>query len=367
MAPVVRALDSQPDIENFTCVTGQHRGLLDQVLKVFGIEPDIDLDVMEPGQQLARLTSRVLTSMDTVLSEIQPDAVLVHGDTTTSFATALASFYAGIPVAHVEAGLRTRDLLEPFPEELNRQGTARIARWNFAPTEEARYNLRQEHIDAGRIWVVGNTIVDALTLTVDRIAADPRLRGTVEGRLARILGDDWHMHPVVLVTAHRRENLGVRLESICQAIVEIAFTFPNLLLVYPVHPNPAIIATVRRMLGNLPNMRLVEPLEYPEFVWLLNAARLVLTDSGGVQEEAPILGKPVLLMRESTERPEGVDAGVVKLVGTDKQTIVAQVGLLMTDTNAYERMSRPVALLGDGSAAKQIVATIAATVPEIAR
>ena len=360
MAPVVRAFDSLPDVKNITCVTGQHRGLLDQVLNVFNIDPDLDLNVMEPGQRLAQVTSRVLTSIEGVLAEVQPDAVLVHGDTTTSFATALAAFYEDIPVAHVEAGLRTRDLRAPFPEELNRQGIARVAHWNFAPTEKARRNLLEEHIDDDRIWVVGNTVVEALTFSVDRIAAVPELRTTVESRLTELLGAEWNIRPVVLITAHRRENFGVRLESICRAIAEIATSFPEALLVYPVHPNPSVLAVVRDRLREFPNVRLIKPLEYPEFVWLLNAAEFTLTDSGGVQEEAPILGKPVLLMRDATERPEGVDAGVVKLVGSDERVIVAEASRLLTDADAYGRMSQSVALLGDGTTAAQVADIIAA-------
>ena len=363
MAPVVRALGQRTEVESLTCVTGQHRGLLDQVLEVFEIVPDIDLDLMAPDQRLPLLTSRVLTAMDTVLAEVRPDLVLVHGDTTTAFATALAAFYAGIPVAHVEAGLRTHDVSAPFPEELNRQVTARIARWNFAPTLQARRNLLTEGVLESRVHVVGNTIVDSLNLTVDRIATDHSLMKVVRGTLGQTLGADWESREVILVTAHRRENFGQRLEAICRAIAQLAAKFPNALFVYPVHPNPQVIAPAKQLLAALPNVRLIEPLEYPAFVWLLNAARLTLTDSGGVQEEAPILGKPVLLMRDTTERPEGVEAGVVRIVGADEQTIVDATTKLLVDDDEYARMSSAVTLLGDGTAANQITNAILAEAP----
>lgn len=354
MAPVVTALQSFSSIQNLTCVTAQHRELLDQVLEIFGIVPEIDLDLMAREQRLPQLTANVIQGMTDVLEECRPDVVLVHGDTTTSFATALAAFYAGIPVAHVEAGLRTRNLSAPFPEEFNRQATARIARWNFAPTEEARQNLLAEGIEGASINVVGNTIVDALQLTVARIKSDPILLASIGNRLGSLLDPDWHTRDIVLITAHRRENFGSRLESICRAIAHLAESHPEALFVYPVHPNPNVRGPVAQLLSKLPNVRLTQPLDYPEFIWLLNSCRFALTDSGGVQEEAPILGKPVLLLRDSTERPEGVDNGAVRMVGASEQRIISESDKLLGDSAEYSRRSKRHSMLGDGNSATRI-------------
>lgn len=350
MAPLVKAL--QADAAHFrtvVCVTGQHREMLDQVLRLFGITPDHDLHVMQPGQDLYDVTARILLRMRTVLQAERPDVVLVHGDTTTSMAAALAAFYQQIPVAHVEAGLRTHQLLSPWPEELNRQLTSRIASCHFAPTPLSRDNLLREGIPAERIFVTGNTVIDALHLVI-------RSRGiSTESSASRRL---------VLITGHRRENFGSGLQHICQAIKALAEKYPDVDFLYPVHPNPRVRQAIAQCLGVaidapahdlLPNLRFTEPLDYEGFVRLLARSTLVLTDSGGIQEEAPGLGKPVLVMRTSTERPEAVEAGTVKLVGTDPACIVREVSLLLDDEAAYRRMSRAVNPYGDGHACQRIV------------
>ena len=350
MAPLVKAL--QADAAHFrtvVCVTGQHREMLDQVLRLFGITPDHDLHVMQPGQDLYDVTARILLRMRTVLQAERPDVVLVHGDTTTSLAAALAAFYQQIPVAHVEAGLRTHQLLSPWPEELNRQLTSRIASCHFAPTPLSRDNLLREGIPAERIFVTGNTVIDALHLVI-------RSRGiSTEASALRRL---------VLITGHRRENFGSGLQHICQAIKALAEKYPDVDFLYPVHPNPRVRQAIAQCLGVavdatahnlLPNLRFTEPLDYEGFVRLLARSTLVLTDSGGIQEEAPGLGKPVLVMRTSTERPEAVEAGTVKLVGTDPACIVREVSLLLDDEAAYRRMSRAVNPYGDGHACQRIV------------
>ena len=350
MAPLVKAL--QADAAHFrtvVCVTGQHREMLDQVLSLFAITPDHDLHVMQPGQDLYDVTARILLRMRTVLQAERPDVVLVHGDTTTSMAAALAAFYQQIPVAHVEAGLRTHQLLSPWPEELNRQLTSRIASCHFAPTPLSRDNLLREGIPAERIFVTGNTVIDALHLVI-------RSRGiSTESSASRRL---------VLITGHRRENFGSGLQHICQAIKALAEKYPDVDFLYPVHPNPRVRQAIAQCLGVavdatahnlLPNLRFTEPLDYEGFVRLLARSTLVLTDSGGIQEEAPGLGKPVLVMRTSTERPEAVEAGTVKLVGTDPACIVREVSLLLDDEAAYRRMSRAVNPYGDGHACQRIV------------
>ena len=365
MAPVVRALEEAADVESLLCVTGQHKHLLDQILNIWELDPMVNLRVMVENQSLPDLTTRVVKGVSEVLGELKPDVVLVHGDTTTSFATALAAFYSGIPVAHVEAGLRTHDVRSPFPEELNRQLTGRIARWNFAPTEEALTNLQLEGIAADRIHLVGNTIVESLLQTCERITRNKKLQDEFNRRVGSLLGDDWMKRQTVIVTAHRRENLGRPLEFICDAVYELSSSFPEVDFVYPLHPNPQISDVAEKHLKGLTNVKMIAPLSYPEFVWLLNACRFVLTDSGGVQEEAPILGKPVLLMRSVTERPEGVEAGVVELVGWRKEAIVQAASDLLTDASKFKQMSRKVALLGDGTTASQIVEVLRASFADV--
>ena len=351
MAPLVKAF--QADREHFktvVCVTGQHREMLDQVLKLFGIVPQYDLHVMKQGQDLYDVTARILIKMRDVLRAEHPDLVLVHGDTTTSAAAALAAFYQQVQVGHVEAGLRTYDTESPWPEEMNRQLTARMASWHFAPTSLCRSNLLRENIPAAHIFVTGNTVVDALHCIVRQ---RHMALGTPSGRR------------VVLVTCHRRENFGQGLKSICQAVKTLALNYPDVDFVCPVHPNPHVRQTVAEMFdrhgdgaGECPNLHFPEPLEYADFVALLSRCTIVLTDSGGIQEEAPGLGKPVLVMRDTTERPEAVQAGTVKLVGTDSGRIVAEASRLLDDPVAYRAMSRAVNPYGDGTACQQILQII---------
>lgn len=356
MAPLVKALHQRTDMfETRVCVTAQHRGMLDQVLDLFGLKPDHDLDLMQPGQNLTELTMRVLSGMADVLAAEQPDLVFVHGDTTTSSATALASFYAQIPVAHVEAGLRTYNLASPWPEEANRQITGRLTQWHFAPTEKARQNLRAENIADDQICVTGNTVIDALFMVRDAITSDP----TRDGRLRALLAGKGYAFDdtkkLILVTAHRRENFGDGFENICAALEEISEQRPDCDIVYPVHLNPNVEKPVRAALGGRDNIHLIAPLEYEPFIWLMDKSYLVLTDSGGIQEEAPALGKPVLVMRDTTERPEAVDAGTVKLVGTYRDLISRETLKLLSDDALYRRMSRAHNPYGDGQACDRII------------
>jgi UDP-N-acetylglucosamine 2-epimerase (non-hydrolysing) len=351
LAPVVLALRRCTGLTCEVCVTAQHRQLLDQVLRVFEITPDLDLDLMRENQSLGRLTSQAVAALDGYLAERKPDLVLVQGDTTTVFCATLAAFYHRIPVGHVEAGLRTGDLSAPWPEEANRVLTSRLAALHFAPTEGARDNLLREGVPAGRIHVTGNTVVDALLMARERVrAAPPEVPG-----LPASAGSG--PRRLVLVTCHRRESFGPGLESICRALAELAARFPGVDFVYPVHPNPNVRGPVDAALGRLPggNVHLVNPLEYLPFVSLMDRCALLLTDSGGVQEEAPILGKPVLVLREVTERPEAVAAGAARLVGTDRQKIVAEVSRLLTDKRAYAEMAQVRHVYGDGHAAERIV------------
>jgi UDP-N-acetylglucosamine 2-epimerase (non-hydrolysing) len=358
MAPVALALAAEPQLETLICVTAQHRQMLDQVMRIFDLKADIDLNVMQPGQDLYDVTSRVLFGMRDVLKHEKPDLVLVHGDTTTCFAAALAAFYQGIPVGHVEAGLRTGNLLAPFPEEANRSLVGRIAAMHFAPTARARQNLLAENVDAKSIWVTGNTVIDALLIARDKVKAMP-----VEAwhdSIGAMLCDRIQQRSdrFILITGHRRENFGQGFVDLCNAIRTLALAHPNWLLVYPVHLNPNVQKPVLDILSGLPNVQLIEPLEYLPFVWLMDCSDLILTDSGGIQEEGPALGKPVLVMREVTERPEALDAGTVKLVGTDKQRIVAAVELLLSDEAVYRAMANATNPFGDGTAARQITAAI---------
>lgn len=355
IAPLYLELKKYPqDLDVRVCVTAQHREMLDQVLNVFGIVPDVDLNLMKAGQTLYDITTAVLSGMGKVLADERPDIVLVHGDTTTSMATALASFYAGIPVGHVEAGLRTHDLQAPFPEELNRQFTGRLSRWHFAPTTQSRDNLLAEHVDPAQITVTGNTVIDALMWVVDQIERDESKRQALVDRIDGLLPFAWQDGQYVVITGHRRENFGDGFLQICEAIKELAVAYPRTHFVYPVHFNPNVRGPVGDILSGLTNVHLIEPLDYEPFLYLLKNCYLVLTDSGGIQEEAPSLGKPVLVMRETTERPEAVQAGTVRLVGANKANIVAGVAALIDDEELYKQMSRAHNPYGDGRACQRI-------------
>jgi UDP-N-acetylglucosamine 2-epimerase (non-hydrolysing) len=346
MAPVVQALKADPRVQVIVCVTGQHRTMLDQILDTFGIVPDVDLNVMQPGQSLAGLTARAITQLDAFLQSHSPKLLLVQGDTTTAFAATLTAFYHKVPVGHVEAGLRTGNLFSPWPEEANRVLVTRLAALHFPPTVESKNNLLKEGVPAERIHMTGNTVVDALLYTVKQVEANPPV-------IPGFALDDRRM---VLITGHRRENFGASFEAICKAIAELARRFPDVRFVYPVHLNPNVREPVNRILqpAKLGNVHLLEPLPYREFIALFRQATVVLSDSGGVQEEAPSLGKPVLLMRDTTERPEAVAAGAVKLVGADYERIVAETTRLLTDAALYDAMSHVVNPYGDGRAAERI-------------
>jgi UDP-N-acetylglucosamine 2-epimerase (non-hydrolysing) len=353
MAPVVRALEEADDFDSRVCVTAQHRDMLDQVLDIFQITPHHDLDLMQPGQTLPELTARVLTHLRPVLEEERPDVVLVHGDTTTSFAAALSSFYAQIPVGHVEAGLRTGDLSSPFPEEANRVLADRLTTYHFAPTPRAQQRLIEERLPPERIYVTGNTVIDALLWVRDNLPDLPTAEERAAyGPVAELLDSDAR---IVLVTGHRRESFGQGFEDICAGLREIAERHPQAHIVYPVHLNPRVQEPVHRILSGLTNVHLIGPLGYQPFVRLMDRCHLILTDSGGIQEEAPSLGKPVLVMREVTERPEGVESGTVRLVGTSRARIVEETDRLLTDASAYEEMHRAHNPYGDGRAASRIL------------
>lgn len=353
MAPVVQALASQPGIDARVCVTAQHREMLDQVLDLFAISPDYDLDLMRPGQDLTDITAKVLTGLRPVLQEFAPELVLVHGDTTTTMAATLAAYYERIAVGHVEAGLRTGNIYSPWPEEVNRKVTGAIAELHFAPTELARSRLLAEGIPTKRIHVTGNTVIDALLEIAQRLRTDEALASTMRRRFE-------FLDParrLLLVTGHRRESFGDGFEQICRALADIAAR-EDVQVVYPVHLNPQVQEPVQRCLGDHPRVHLIEPQDYLPFVYLMMQADVILTDSGGVQEEAPSLGKPVLVMRETTERPEAVAAGTVRLVGTDPRRIVDSVTTLLDDRVEYQRMSRAHNPYGDGAAAARIAALV---------
>ncbi|HBS5872345.1 non-hydrolyzing UDP-N-acetylglucosamine 2-epimerase [Klebsiella aerogenes] len=354
MAPLVHALAKDPHFEAKVCVTAQHREMLDQVLKLFSITPDYDLNIMQPGQGLTEITCRILQGLKPVLESFKPDVVLVHGDTTTTMAASLAAFYQRIPVGHVEAGLRTGDLNSPWPEEGNRTLTGRLAMYHFAPTATSRDNLLRENIDAERITVTGNTVIDALFWVRDRVLGDEALRNELMQRYPFLEEDK----KLILVTGHRRESFGLGFEHICHALADIASYHPDVQIVYPVHLNPNVSEPVNRILGHIANVKLIDPQDYLPFVWLMNRAWLILTDSGGIQEEAPSLGKPVLVMREMTERPEAVAAGTVRLVGTDRQRIVDEVTRLLQDDAAWQAMSRAHNPYGDGQACDRILSAL---------
>lgn len=366
MAPLVKMFESYPErFETVVCVTGQHREMLDQVLRIFDIRPDYDLDIMRPGQDLYDVTARVLTGMRDVLRKVGPDIVLVHGDTTTSMAAALAAFYQRIPVAHVEAGLRTHDIYSPWPEEMNRQITGRIATCHFAPTPLSRRNLLSENIADERIVVTGNTVIDALRWVVKKLSQDTALRSESERVIAEAgypTGRLTGMKRLVLITGHRRENFGEGFIHVCEAIRYLSDRYPDVDFVYPMHLNPNVRGAIETVFGKerrgSQNLFFIEPLEYLSFVCLMEKSDIVLTDSGGIQEEAPGLGKPVLVMRDMTERPEALEAGTVKLVGTNYDKIVSEVSSLLDDTKCYETMSRAVNPYGDGLACSRIVADL---------
>lgn len=363
MAPLVKELQKQKErIETVVCVTGQHREMLDQVLEIFDIKPDYDLNIMKRGQDLYDVTARVLTGMREVLKEIKPDIVLVHGDTTTSTAAALAAFYQQIPVGHVEAGLRTHNIYSPWPEEMNRLLTGRLATYHFSPTPLSRNNLIKESINDRNIIVTGNTVIDALYWVVDKIKNNKELDNELESVLSKAGYDVNRLDngkKLVLITGHRRENFGDGFINMCTAIKDLTVKYPNVDFVYPMHLNPNVRKPIHEVFGEdlsgLKNMFFIEPLEYLSFVYLMEKSSIVLTDSGGIQEEAPGLGKPVLVMRDTTERPEALNAGTVKLVGTDYNKIVNEVSSLIDDKTAYEKMSKAVNPYGDGLACRRIV------------
>ena len=357
MAPVVRAFRQRAaDIQTVVCVTGQHRQMLDQVLELFDIRPDIDLDIMKPGQDLFDITTAILSGLKKVLREEQPDLVLVHGDTTTSMAAALSAYYLQIPVAHVEAGLRTHKIYSPFPEEINRQMTGRIAAIDFCPTPASRENLLREGVPAENTHVTGNSVIDALLYITEKIKSDSTALDAIREKLetagiAPLMDSSRRM---ILITGHRRENFGEGFLQICRAIRTLAERYPETEFIYPVHLNPNVQKPVFELLDGIPNVRLIQPQEYLPFVWLMQRSYLVLTDSGGIQEEAPALGKPVLVMRDTTERPEAVRAGTALLTGTDAERIVAECSRLMDDPDAYRAMAEAVNPYGDGQAAERM-------------
>ena len=382
MCPLVKEFQKYPEeFKTIVCVTGQHREMLDQVLHIFDVKPDYDLNIMQKGQDLYDITSRVLTGMRDVLNEVKPDVMIVHGDTTTSTAAALAAFYQQIPVGHVEAGLRTRNIYSPWPEEMNRQITGRIATYNFSPTSLSEKNLKEESA-FGQIWVTGNTVIDALHMVVDKLKNDPKLAAEQENVL-RTAGYDVsrlnscdscnpcsEKKKLVLITGHRRENFGDGFISMVTAMKDLSEKYPNVDFVYPMHLNPNVRKPIHEVFtgmdslskgegwGEAHNFFFIEPLQYLEFVYLMEKSTLVLTDSGGIQEEAPGLGKPVLVMRNTTERPEALDAGTVKLVGTNHDLIVSEVSRLLEDQNYYDQMSHAVNPYGDGKACDRIVRTL---------
>ena len=363
MAPLVKEFQMHPDqFQTLVCVTGQHREMLDQVLSIFAIEPDFDLNIMKQGQDLYDVTARVLLGLRDVFKEVHPDIVLVHGDTSTSTTAALAAFYQQIPVGHVEAGLRTYDVYSPWPEEMNRQITGRIATYHFAPTSLSRQNLLGEGVKEDPILITGNTVIDALYWVVNKIKGNRELDAELE-HVLKISGYDIHRldngKKLVLITGHRRENFGDGFISMCKAIKALTEKYPEVDFVYPMHLNPNVRKPIHEVFGDdlstLDNMFFIEPLEYLSFVYLMEKATIVLTDSGGIQEEAPGLGKPVLVMRDTTERPEALEAGTVKLVGTDYDKIISEVSMLLDDTEYYEAMSKAVNPYGDGLACERII------------
>ena len=362
MAPLVKKFQEDPEFQTLVCVTAQHREMLDQVLDIFEIKPDFDLNIMKQGQDLYDITSRVLLGLRDVLDETNPDFVLVHGDTTTSTAAALAAFYKQIPVVHVEAGLRTNNIYSPWPEEMNRRMTGRLATYHLAPTELSRQNLLKENVDNQNIVITGNTVIDALFWVVNKIKEDDNLAETLQKNIKNCGYDVERINndrKLVLITGHRRENFGEGFRNICNAIKTLSIKYPDVDFVYPMHLNPNVRKPISEIFGQenekLSNTFFIEPLDYLNFIFLMEKAYIILTDSGGIQEEAPSLGKPVLVMRNNTERPEALEAGTVKLVGTDYDKIVNEVSELLENEESYNKMSKAVNPYGDGSACKRIV------------
>lgn len=357
LAPVIKNLEEFPDLfQSVICVTAQHRQMLDQVLELFKIKPDYDLNIMKPNQSLFELTSNVLLKLQEVLEKERPDIILVQGDTTTVFSASLAAFYLKIKIGHVEAGLRTFNKFSPFPEEINRKLTTAMADFHFAPTETSQQNLLKENIDTNTVYVTGNTVIDALFMTLDKLNKDKE-QGLLSDKVKEIdqLCESLKDQRIVLVTGHRRENFGQGFENICLALKEIAENNKDVTIVYPVHLNPNVREPVMRITSDVKNIKLIEPLDYEPFVYLMNKSYLILTDSGGVQEEAPSLGKPVLVMRDTTERPEAVLAGTVKLVGTDTELLVKEAQELLNNKEAYDKMSKAHNPYGDGKASERII------------
>ncbi|WP_417697479.1 non-hydrolyzing UDP-N-acetylglucosamine 2-epimerase [Psychromonas sp.] len=351
MAPLVHKLAAEPTIESKVCVTAQHREMLDQVLQLFSIKPDYDLNIMKAGQDLFDVTENILHGLKQVLDDFQPDVVLVHGDTTTSFSASLAAFYKQINIGHIEAGLRTGDLSSPWPEEANRRLTGVLTRYHFAPTELSKQNLLKEQVDEAHISVTGNTVIDALLWVKDKLESDRALLRSLDVQFPFLDAN----RKMVLVTGHRRESFGGGFERICEALSNIAQAQPDIQIVYPMHLNPNVREPVNRLLSQFDNIYLIEPQDYLPFVYLMNRCYLIITDSGGIQEEAPSLGKPVLVMRDTTERPEAIVAGTVKLVGTDVQCITEQTLALLTEVNSYQTMAKAHNPYGDGLASARIV------------
>lgn len=354
MAPLVKAFENEPSIDSKVCVTAQHREMLDQVLDMFDIKPDYDLNLMKPGQDLYDITANVLLGLKDVLRDFKPDLVLVHGDTTTTSASSLAAFYEKIKVGHVEAGLRTGDLYSPWPEEANRQITGVLANYHFAPTTTSQNNLLKENKDPKNIIVTGNTVIDALFLALDKIENNQSLKNSIIETINKQYTIN-ETKKLILVTGHRRENFGQGFINICEALKTIALNNPDVDIVYPVHLNPNVQKPVKEILSDTPNVYLIDPLQYESFIYLMNKSYFIITDSGGVQEEAPSLGKPVLVMRDTTERPEAVEAGTVKLVGTNKESIINEAQKLIEDENEYNTMSKAHNPYGDGKACERIV------------
>jgi len=355
MAPLVKEFQNSPDFETVVCVTAQHREMLDQVLNLFDITPEYDLDVMKPGQDLYEVTSNILLGLKPVLAEAKPDVVLVHGDTATTMATSIAAFYQQIAVGHIEAGLRTHNIYSPWPEEGNRQVTGRLATYHFAPTDESRANLLKENVDDTNVIVTGNTVIDALLSVVSKIQSDKALEQTL---IATIADKGYVVNKskrLILVTGHRRENFGQGFLNICEGLKSLALEYPDVDIVYPVHLNPNVQKPVNEILSDVDNVFLIDPLDYEPFVYMMHNSHFILTDSGGIQEEAPSLGKPVLVMRDTTERPEALNAGTVKLVGTDKDKIISECKILLENEEAYKVMSKSHNPYGDGKACERIV------------
>ena len=355
MAPLVKAFENEPNIEVKVCVTAQHREMLDQVLELFNIKPDYDLNLMKPGQDLYDITSNVLLGLKNILSEFEPDIMLVHGDTTTTSSASLAAFYQQIKVGHVEAGLRTGDMYSPWPEEANRQITGVLANYHFAPTSTSQNNLLKENKDPKNIIVTGNTVIDALFLALEKITNDKDLELKIKNQILNSNYEIKDDKKIILVTGHRRENHGQGFINICEALKTIAVNNPDIDIVYPVHLNPNVQKPVKEILSNTQNVHLIEPLQYEQFIYLMDKSYFIITDSGGVQEEAPSLGKPVIVMRDTTERPEAVEAGTVKLVGTNKESIINESQKLLDNQNEYNTMAKAHNPYGDGKACERIV------------